>query len=74
MSVTDRPAFDVPTSDIAVPPGQIVYVEEMVAESVAFRADRAVGSCESDSVRRRLSSAPDSLGRPDGRSTATGAG
>ena len=39
----EAPAFGVRTSIIAVPAGHIVYVEGMVAESVAFRAGRTVG-------------------------------
>jgi hypothetical protein len=41
------------TPNIAVQAGQIVYVEKMVAESVAFRAGRNVGPVQSDSVRNR---------------------
>jgi hypothetical protein len=50
MSVFDVQASGLPTSDIAVRAGRIVYVEGMVAESVAFRAGRTVGPVERDSV------------------------
>jgi hypothetical protein len=71
MSVTESPGFGIPTSDIAIPPGHIVYVEEMVAESVAFRAGRTVGPPESDSVRPRRFSSPE--GRLDRLPPVTGA-
>ena len=70
MPVTEVPAFSVGCRAIAVPAGQIVYVEGMVAESVAFRAGRTVGPCASGSVGCRHLSVHG--GSPDRRPTTTG--
>lgn len=53
MSVTEVRAHSHLTSNIAVQMGSIVYVETMVAESVAFRAGWNVGPVQSDPVRNR---------------------
>jgi hypothetical protein len=69
MSVIEVPAHGQATAIIAVQAGDIVYVEGMVAESVAFRAGRTVGTVECDSVRNRRLTAQcgspnDGNGRP----------
>jgi hypothetical protein len=68
MSVAEVRAFTPLTSNIAVQAGSIVYVDTMVAESVAFRAGRNARPVQSDSVRnRRLSADGGTPGDGDAR-------